>query len=353
MKNMKKLFAVVALLLMAVVAQAQGQTVKGTVLDEVGEPMIGATVKAVGGQGGTVTDLDGNYELKVDQKVKQIEVAYVGYRNQKIQIKNGRADARMSTDKNELNELVVIGYGSVKKGDITNAVAKVKAEELAERPVSNIASALQGELAGVDVQSTSGAPGSSVQIKVRGATSINEDGNTNPLYVVDGVPMDEGFDLQQLNPQDIESIEVLKDASSSAIYGSRGANGVIIITCKKGNDDGKTTVTASVNFAISTPERYIPVMEAEDWINWRMKSNYQAYLEAYPTAGAQVGDSYLEQVIKAQGGAGTSAVIDPRWRMPGYGGLSLVDWQKAMFRPSFAQTYNLSITQGSSDSPPS
>ncbi len=332
---MKKLFAVVALLLMAVVAQAQGQTVKGTVLDEVGEPMIGATVKAVGGQGGTVTDLDGNYELKVDQKVKQIEVAYVGYRNQKIQIKNGRADARMSTDKNELNELVVIGYGSVKKGDITNAVAKVKAEELAERPVSNIASALQGELAGVDVQSTSGAPGSSVQIKVRGATSINEDGNTNPLYVVDGVPMDEGFDLQQLNPQDIESIEVLKDASSSAIYGSRGANGVIIITCKKGNDDGKTTVTASVNFAISTPERYIPVMEAEDWINWRMKSNYQAYLEAYPTAGAQVGDSYLEQVIKAQGGAGT-----------GYGGLSLVDWQKAMFRPSFAQTYNLSITQG-------
>lgn len=346
MKNLKKLFAVVALLLMAVVAHAQGQTVKGTVLDENGEPMIGATVKAVGGQGGTVTDLDGNYELKVDQKVKQIEVAYIGYRNQKVQIKNGRADARMSSDINELNELVVIGYGSVKKGNITNAVAKVKAEDLADRPVSNIASALQGELAGVDVQSTSGAPGSSVQIKVRGATSINEDGNTNPLYVVDGVPMDEGFDLQQLNPQDIESIEVLKDASSSAIYGSRGANGVIIITCKKGNDDGKTTVTASVNFAISTPERYIPVMEAEDWINWRMKSNYQAYLEAYPTAGAQSGDSYLEQVIKAQGGAGTSAVIDPRWRMPGYGGLSLVDWQKAMFRPSFAQTYNLSITQG-------
>ena len=346
MKNLKKLFAVVALLLMAVVAHAQGQTVKGTVLDENGEPMIGATVKAVGSQGGTVTDMDGHYVLKVDQKVKQIEVAYIGYRNQKVQIKNGRADARMSSDINELNEFVVIGYGSVKKGNITNAVAKVKSEDLADRPVSNIASALQGELAGVDVQSTSGAPGSSVQIKVRGATSINEDGNTNPLYVVDGVPMDEGFDLQQLNPQDIESIEVLKDASSSAIYGSRGANGVIIVTCKKGNDDGKTTVTASVNLSISNPERYIPIMGAEDWINWRMRSNYQAYVDAYPTAGAQIGDSYLEQVIKAQGGAGTSAVIDPRWQMLGYGGLSLVDWQKAMFRPSFAQTYNLSITQG-------
>lgn len=346
MKNLKKLFAVVALLLMAVVAHAQGQTVKGTVLDENGEPMIGATVKAVGSQGGTVTDMDGHYVLKVDQKVKQIEVAYIGYRNQKVQIKNGRADARMSSDINELNEFVVIGYGSVKKGNVTNAVAKVKAEDLADRPVSNIASALQGELAGVDVQSTSGAPGSSVQIKVRGATSINEDGNTNPLYVVDGVPMDEGFDLQQLTPQDIESIEVLKDASSSAIYGSRGANGVIIVTCKKGNDDGKTTVTASVNLSISNPERYIPIMGAEDWINWRMRSNYQAYVDAYPTAGAQIGDSYLEQVIKAQGGAGTSAVIDPRWQMLGYGGLSLVDWQKAMFRPSFAQTYNLSITQG-------
>lgn len=346
MKNLKKLFAVVALLLMAVVAHAQGQTVKGTVLDENGEPMIGATVKAVGSQGGTVTDMDGHYVLKVDQKVKQIEVAYIGYRNQKVQIKNGRADARMSSDINELNEMVVIGYGSVKKGNVTNAVAKVKAEDLADRPVSNIASALQGELAGVDVQSTSGAPGSSVQIKVRGATSINEDGNTNPLYVVDGVPMDEGFDLQQLNPQDIESIEVLKDASSSAIYGSRGANGVIIVTCKKGNDDGKTTVTASVNLSISNPERYIPIMGAEDWINWRMRSNYQAYVDAYSTAGAQIGDSYLEQVIKAQGGAGTSAVIDPRWQMLGYGGLSLVDWQKAMFRPSFAQTYNLSITQG-------
>ena len=346
MKKCKKIWAVVVLLLTAVVAQAQTVTVKGHVVDEMGEPMIGATVKAVGQTGGTVTDMDGNYVLSVNGKVSQIEVSYIGYLTQKAAVKNGRADVHMSTDANQLEELVVIGYGSVKKGDVTNAVAQVKGDELAERPVSNIASALQGELAGVDVQSTSGAPGSSVQIKVRGATSINEDGNTNPLYVVDGVPMDEGFDLQQLNPQDIESIEVLKDASSSAIYGSRGANGVIIVTCKKGNDDGKTTVTASVNLSISNPERYIPIMGAEDWINWRMRSNYQAYVDAYPTAGAQIGDSYLEQVIKAQGGAGTSAVIDPRWQMLGYGGLSLVDWQKAMFRPSFAQTYNLSITQG-------
>ena len=346
MKKCKKIWAVVVLLLTAVVAQAQTVTVKGHVVDEMGEPMIGATVKAVGRTGGTVTDMDGNYVLSVNGKVSQIEVSYIGYRTQKAAVKNGRADVHMSTDANQLEELVVIGYGSVKKGDVTNAVAQVKGDELAERPVSNIASALQGELAGVDVQSTSGAPGSAVQIKVRGATSINEDGNTNPLYVVDGVPMDENFDLQQLNPQDIESIEVLKDASSSAIYGSRGANGVIIVTCKKGTDDGKTTVVASANFSVSTPERYMPVMSPGDWIKWRMNANYNQYAETYATGGAQVGDSYLQQVIIAHGGAGTSAVIDPRWAMPGYGGLSLVDWQEAMFRPSVSQNYNLSITQG-------
>ena len=231
------------------------------------------------------------------------------------------------------------------RNPVTNAVAKVKGEDLAERPVSNIATALQGELAGVDIQNTSGAPGSSVQVKVRGATSINEDGNSNPLYVVDGVPMDEDFDLMQINPHDIESIEVLKDASSSAIYGSRGANGVVIVTCKKGNDDGKTTVTASVNFSMSTPERYVPIMSGSDWINWRTRANYQNYIDGNGNKGAQIGDSYVEQVL-TMGGVSSSYLVDPRWKMDGYGGLSLVDWQKAMFRPSYTRNYNLSISQG-------
>lgn len=346
MKTMKKMMVVILMLMMTIMAQAQNVTVKGTVVDETGEPLIGATVKAVGGQGGTVSDLDGNYSITVGPKVKQIEFSYIGYRAQKVAIKNGRADARMSPDASQLEELVVIGYGSVKKGDVTNAVAKVKGEDLAERPVANIASALQGELAGVDVQTTSGAPGSSVQIKVRGAMSINEDGNSNPLYVVDGVPMDEEFDLSQLNPQDIESIEVLKDASSSAIYGSRGANGVIIITSKKGNDDGKTSVTASMNFSLATPERYIPVMSAEDWIDWRVKYNNDAYLTKYGAGGARVTDNYAERVTLAGGSASKNEVGDPRWTMPGYGGLSLVDWQEAMFRKALTQNYNVSITNG-------
>lgn len=329
-----------------VVAQAQNITIKGNVVDEHGEPLIGATVKAVGSKQGTVTDLDGNYILTVTNECKQIEVSYIGYRTQKAKVKNGIAKVQLQEDGSQLNEVVVIGYGAVKKGDVTSAIAKVKGDEIAERPVANIASALQGELAGVDVQSTSGEPGGSVQIKVRGATSINEDGNSNPLYVVDGVPMDEEFDLTQLNAQDIESIEVLKDASSSAIYGSRGANGVVIITQKKGTKTGKVSVQTSINLSISSPERYIPLQTASEWMEWRKMYNYANYMKSYPASGAEWGDSYLKQTIITGGSANVSQVIDPRWNMPGYGGLSTVDWQKAIYRHALTQNYNVSITQG-------
>lgn len=346
---MRKILATLLFLFAVTVAFAQ-QKVTGSVIDENGEPLIGATVKAKGSADGTVTDLDGHYTFNFGKDVKFLEVSYIGYKTQYVPIKNGKADVQLKPDEKMLDETVVIGYGSVKKGDVTNAVAKVKADELEDRPVGNIANALQGELAGVDIQSTSGAPGSSVQVKVRGATSINENASSNPLYVVDGVPMDDDFDLNQLNPQDIESIEVLKDASSSAIYGSRGANGVIIISSKKGDNDGKIRVDASANFAVSTPERYIDIMTPQEWMAWRQKSNDNSYLFTYGNRGAQAGDSYVEQLAVTNGSAGTSSVSDPRWKMPGYGGLSLVDWQKAMFRPAFAQRYNLSLSNGNKTS---
>lgn len=328
----------------------QAQTVVGTVKATDGEPLIGASVRVEGTSIGTITDMDGQFELSSDEPIKKIEVSYVGYKSQTVTVKNGRADVRLSEDVNVLNEVVAIGYGSVKRGDVTNAVAQIKGEELSERPVMSIGAALQGELAGVEINATSGAPGSDVSIKVRGATSINEDATSNPLFVVDGIPMDEDFNLQHLNPQDIESIEVLKDASSSAIYGSRGANGVILITSKKGKDDSKISVKFSTNLSLSTPERYIPVMKAEDWMAWRSAINMQNYLSGYGNKGAQAGDSYAEQVVVTGGSAGTSVVNDPRWSMAGYGGLNLVDWQEAMFHTSFAQNYNLSITQGGKNS---
>ena len=320
------------------------QTITGSVTDTHDEPLIGASVKAIGDTQGTITDINGKFVLKTN--AKEVEISYVGYKTARIQVKNGQVIARLDESTDILNEVVVIGYGAVKKGNITNAIAQIKGEDIAERPVVNVASALQGELAGVEVQSTSGAPGSAVTIKVRGATSINEEGSSNPLYVVDGVPMDENFDLTQINPQDIQSIEVLKDASSSAIYGSRGANGVILITSKNGGTaDGKTDIRVSANFSLSTPERYMPVMSTNEWIAMRSVSNNYNYLNNNANRGATADDSYAMR-IAIGGGAGTSSVNDPRWTMPGYGGLNIIDWQKAMFKNGLSQNYNLSVSHG-------
>ena len=323
------------------------KTIQGTVSDQNGEPLIGVTVKA--GTTGVITDIDGKYTIEVPSNTAVLEYSYIGMKTEKLKVKPGKMDVVLKDDAKVMDEVVVIGYGSVKKGDVTNAVAKVKGDLLKDRPVSNVASALQGELAGVEVRTTSGAPGSGVQINVRGATSINENGNSNPLFVVDGVPMDENFDLVNINPQDIESIEVLKDASSSAIYGSRGANGVVIITSKKGNEDGKTRVTFSADYSLSSPERYMDIMSPEEWIEWRKKANNVRYVNQYGLKGAKATDSYDER-LAIIGSASANYVNDPRWDMPNYGGLALIDWQKAIFQNALAQNYNLSISSGNKKS---
>lgn len=336
--------------IMLVAMAQETKTITGTVTDTTGEPLIGATVRAAGAtQGGTVTDLDGNFSLKVGKNVNQLTITYIGYETMTVAIKAGTVNVTMKEVSNLMEELVVVGYGSVKKGDVTNAVAKIKGEQLNDRPVSNIASALQGELAGVEIRTTSGAPGSGVQINVRGATSINEDGSSSPLFVVDGVPMDEDFDLVSLNPQDIESIEVLKDASSSAIYGSRGANGVVIITSKKGETEGKTRINFKADFSLSSPERYVDIMSPQEWIAWRSKANDVRYVNAYGNKGATADDDYYTRV-RITGGSSTSYVNDPRWSMPDYGGLALIDWQKEVFQTSFAHSYNLSVSSGNKTS---
>ncbi len=345
---MKNILLSLALASATISAAAQGtHTIQGTVMDENGEPLIGAAVKV--GKTGVITDIDGKYSIQVPASTATVEYSYVGMKTEVRKVKSDKMDVVLKSDAKVMDELVVIGYGSVKKGDITNAVAKVKGDQLKDRPVSNVASALQGELAGVEVRTTSGAPGSGVQINVRGATSINESGNSNPLIVVDGVPMDEDFDLVNLNAQDIESIEVLKDASSSAIYGSRGANGVIIITSKKGNDDGKIRVNFSADFSLSTPERYLDIMTPEEWIAWRKKANNVRYVNEYGAKGAKETDSYAER-LAIIGSNSTNYMNDPRWDMPNYGGLALIDWQKEIFQTSFAQNYNVSLSAGNKKS---
>ena len=207
----------------------QGRTIKGQILDEAGEPMIGVSVLVKGTTVGTVTDLDGNYSLEIPSGKNMLEVSYIGYKTQDVTIgKTSQLNIKLAPDTQALDEVVVIGYGTVKKRDLTGAVVSVKSEDITLNPGSNPMQALQGRVAGLDITKSSGQAGAGVNMQLRGTRSFTASGN--PTFIIDGMP----GDYSTLNPNDIESIEVLKDASSTAVYGSSGANGVIIITTKNG-----------------------------------------------------------------------------------------------------------------------
>lgn len=223
------LFSVVSL-----AAAAQGKTVTGTVIDQQGEPVIGCTVLVKGTTNGTSTDLDGKYSLKNVADNASLEFHYVGCLPQTVSVKGQSViNVTMKDDVASLDELVVVGYGAQKKSDVTGALSHVGSEELQSRPVSNAFEALQGKAAGVDI-TTSERPGTVGDIRIRGERSLTA--SNSPLYVVDGVPLMSGSGIETLNPRDIESIDILKDASATAIYGSRGANGVVIVTTKTGKN---------------------------------------------------------------------------------------------------------------------
>lgn len=208
----------------------QSQKISGTVVDENGEPMIGVTVKVKGAQAATVTDLDGNFSLNISGNVKSIVVSYIGYNSQTVTLAGKRQlQIKLVPDAQVMDEVVVVGYGTVKRRDLTGAISSVKSEEIKQAPVVNAMEGLAGKISGLDITRESGQAGTSPQILLRGNRSLNAD--CSPLYVIDGVS---GGSIDNINPNDIESIEVLKDASSTAIYGSAGANGVIIVTTKQG-----------------------------------------------------------------------------------------------------------------------
>lgn len=218
-------------------------------MDANGEPIIGATIKEQGTSNGAISDIDGNFSFETADNAN-LEVSYIGYQNRKIKVQKGKVLAiTLQEDTEMLDEVVVVGYGTVKKANVVGSIAKINSDVIQDRPVGRAEQALQGQMAGVSVRSTSGAPGSDITINVRGAASIN--GESTPLYVVDGVPID---NLSGINPNDIESIDVLKDAASAAIYGSRGSNGVVLVTTKKGKT-GAPVITLNAYTAISTLEK--------------------------------------------------------------------------------------------------
>ena len=243
MKNMRAalLFCLVALISLSV--SAQNVTVKGTVTDKTGETVIGASVVQKGNTGtGTITDIDGNFTLNVPAN-STLVFSYVGMKSQEVALK-GRTviNVIMEDDSQALEEVVVIGYGTAKKKDLTGAVSTVKGSDLAKVPVTNAAEALTGKLAGVQITTADGSPDAEMIIKVRGGGSIT--GDNSPLYIVDGFPVSSMSDIA---PSDIEDITVLKDAASTAIYGSQGANGVILITTK-GAKGGKQPLVITATY---------------------------------------------------------------------------------------------------------
>ncbi len=358
----QKLLVFIVVLITSIGAYAQ-QEIKGTVVDDNGEPLIGATVKSTGSNG-AITDLDGNFKLNVDDKTKTLTVSYIGYKTQTVKLQKGKDTYKIALqlEENTIKDVVVIGYGAVKKGDVTAAISKIDGEDIEDRPVNNVAELLQGQLAGVEISSNSGMPGSGTTVNVRGSVTLSdvltneEDGrtdNTAPLYVVDGVPMDDDFDLSVLNAHDVASIEVLKDASSSAIYGSRGANGVIIVTTKQPDKKSeKVSIAGSANFSIQQVSKKIDMMSGSQWANWVYGMASQRYVNTYGAQGAQSDDG---MVIRSQltGKTGFDALTagnyigylyDPRWIIPGHPGITYIDWQDEAYRLAPQQQYSLSAS---------
>ena len=241
--------------------------VKGHVKDATGEPIIGATVRVDGTQTATVTDFDGNFALKANQGA-DITITYIGYQPQTVKAAP-TVEVILQDDAAVLNEVVVIGYGAVRKSDLTGSVTAMKPDTKNKGLVVNAQEMMQGKIAGVNVTSDGGSPGGSSTIRIRGGSSLNA--SNNPLIVIDGVPMDnngvKGLSnpLSMVNPQDIESFNVLKDASATAIYGSRGSNGVIIITTKKGRKGSAPQVSYNGSVTMSMKKKLIDVMNGDQY----------------------------------------------------------------------------------------
>lgn len=275
----KSLCRLVCLLLLCLAASgAHAQRVTGHVVDATGEAVIGASVVVKGTSNGGVTDFDGNFALNDVPQNASIVVSYIGYLSQTIAV-GGRSviNVTLQEDRQMLDEVVVVGYGTQKKSDVTGSMVNIGEDQLNNRPVNNAFEALQGKAAGVDI-TTNERPGQIGSIRIRGERSLN--GGNTPLYVVDGVPLMSASGIETLNPRDIESIDILKDASATAIYGSRGANGVILVTTKQGKA-GRTTIDYTGTLTVSNIVDRSPSMSAADFIQFARWAAHNADATAY------------------------------------------------------------------------
>ena len=260
----RKLCMVIFMCMLCLTAFAQGKKVSGIVKDGTGEPLIGVNVLVKGTTNGTITSFDGDYTLQNVKASDVLVVSYIGYLTQEIRVGNQSViNVTLKEDTKTLDEVVVIGYGTAKRKDITGSVASVSAEALSVVPVASATEALQGKMAGVQITTTEGSPDAEMKIRVRGGGSITQ--SNEPLYIVDGFPVNS---ISDIPTSDIETIDVLKDASSTAIYGSRGANGVIIVTTKSGKE-GKISVNYNAYYTSKKLADKLDVLSASDYAKWQ------------------------------------------------------------------------------------
>ena len=304
--------------------------ISGTVLNAEGQPVVGATVVIKDTTKGTSTGLDGGFSLEAAPS-DVLVVSYIGYDTQEIEVGSRTSlEIRLAENTTELDDVVVIGYGAVKKRDVSTAISSIKAEDIANQPISDFRQSMAGKMPGVQVMQTGGDPEGNVMVRVRGISSATA-GN-DPLYIVDGVPMENG--LSNLNTNDIESMEVLKDASSAAIYGSRGSNGVILITTKKGRSE---TIQVSYDgyYGVEQVSKKVDLMNAYQYAQVSKEAHDAAYFDKYPGGTAVNGErpeSYMNYPVE----------LVPY--LNGEPGLTDTDWQDAIFRTASTTSHNIAIS---------
>lgn len=340
-----------------VLSQAQSRQLKGKVTDDAGNGIEGVTVNVKGTETRSKTTVDGGFTITVPSSTAALVFTHVNFTEQTVQA--GTTDyltVSMKKFENQMDEVIVVGYGTQRKKDLTGAISTFSTDRLNERPVARIDQALVGQMTGVQVKQTSGAPGKPFSINIRGTGSISA-GN-EPLYVIDGFPVTttgqntagnfaNGSPLDNINTNDIESIQVLKDAAAAAIYGSRAANGVVIITTKKGRK-GKNQFTFNVYGGVSQAGKKLDMLSPEQWIKRAELFIDSAWVNSWTGTGPQrLASQTSAERLQILGKLDASLVKDDRWEMPGHPGLTYVDWQDEAFRSAPFQNYQLSASGGS------
>ena len=317
-------FTLLALIL-TISVYAQDVAVKGVVVDETDSPLIGATIQVKGTSTGGITDIDGNFSVNA-KKGATIIISYIGYQTQEFKY-NGQNSftIKMLPDNQSLDEIIVVGYGAMKRSDLTGSVSSIGAKDIANFHTSSVAGALGGQIAGVQITSTDGTPGAGFSINIRGVGTLT--GDSSPLYIVDGFQVD---DIDYLSNSDIESIEVLKDASSSAIYGARAANGVVMITTKSGKS-GKPIITYNGSASYRKISKMLDVLSPYEFVKLQGEVNKDLLNSYYKPGTDENGIPYKYQSLDD------------------YIGLSGVDWQSETFNPTWSQDHNFSISGGNDD----